>query len=74
MQRWPSTDVFSTLGVKEAAKKWEADESLVLSPPPKVRIARPIFFLFYTKHGKNTSETFSDRNRRIHAKHQAGIL
>lgn len=60
--------------VREAAKKWEESKNLDLSPPPKVRIARPIFFLFYMKHGKNTSETFSDRNRRTHAKHQAGIL
>ena len=73
VRRWPSTDAFSTWQVKEAAKMWEENKSLDLSPPPKVRIARPIFFLFYMKHRKNTSETFSDRNRRIHAKHQAGI-
>lgn len=51
---------FSTLRVKAATKYWEEEKSLYLSPPPKVRIARSIFFLFYMKHRKNTSETFSD--------------
>lgn len=64
----------STLRVKAAAKYWQENKSLHLSPPPKVRIARSIFFLFYMKHRKNTSETFSDRNRHTHAKHQAGIF
>lgn len=65
---------YSTLRVKAAAKYWEENKSLYLSPPPKVRIARSIFFRFYMKHRKNTSETFSDRNRHIHATHQAGIF
>lgn len=50
---------FCTSRVKAAAKYWEGNKSLYLSPPPKVRIARSIFFLFYMKHRKNTSETFS---------------
>lgn len=45
-----------------------------ISPHLQKQVARPIFFLFYMKHGKYTSETSSDRNRHIHAKHQAGIL